>query len=126
MDLMPKFQDFLRAYDFNLLESKFGGNVEIYSSNCIILKIVQDRNMFNSMEIFVKEDPDNWFSLNIIRSFILKNEDYLQALDFDMGLCFFMEYYATIIDLFNSKNYYSTIKSLKKLEDKRAEIRYGK
>lgn len=126
MELTFEFNEFLKEKKFDFVESKFQGRVEIYSSDFLTLRIVQDRNLFKSVEISGKEDPDNWFSLNIIRSFILSNEDYLLALNFEVGLHFLIEYFNVVLGLFLPENYFSTVISLKKLEDKRAEIKYGK
>lgn len=123
---MSEFQEFLKDNNFKFLESKFDNRVEIYSSEYLILRIVQDGNLFKSVEVSSRQDANDWFSLNIIRSLVLKNEDYLKVLDFEVACFFLVEYYSVVLDLFSAKNYSLTIKLLKKLEDKRAEIKYGK
>lgn len=124
MELESDFKDFLNQ-SFKIIETLFDGSVVVYSCDYFILRIVEDRNLFKSMEISSGLNPDKWVSLNIIRSFILKNDDYLKALDFTIASVFLMNYFQEIVNIFNSRSYFQTAQSLKKLVDRRAEIKYG-
>jgi len=125
MEFESEFRNFLNQ-NFKIIESLFEGRVVVYDCGYFVLRIVEDRNLFKSIEVSSELVPDNWFSLNVIRSFILKNDDYFKALDFGIAYVFIMNYFQNIANLFSSRSYPQTAKSLKELEDSRAEIKYGR
>ncbi len=115
------FKKFLKEEKFTLVQGRLFGRVDIYSNNNLTLRIVKDYNAFKSIEISSKIDTSRWLDLSILRSYSLGNDDYFDALDFEVGINFFIEYYKEICSLLDSNNYHSTVIKLRELAIKRSE-----
>ncbi len=124
LQLEPEFKDFLDA-NFQFAESKFNDRVHIYRSDDLILRIVQDINGFRSMEISTIKRPDSWFDLSAVRSYVLKNDDYFNVLDFKIAYNFFISEYQKIRALFSEEKYAETVREVSELRYLRAEKIFG-
>lgn len=128
LDLPHNLQEFIDQH-FHFVESYAEGRVYIYTSPELRLRIVHDRNGRFFMDVSMKEnptkDPEDWIIFGDLRSYLLKNDDYLTGNEsFDEISTFFIDQYNTIVDLLRN-SYSATRSDLKERSYKRAEIRYG-
>ncbi|HRH49106.1 MAG TPA: hypothetical protein PLP23_10155 [Panacibacter sp.] len=126
IELEPSFRQFLED-NFELIESKFDGAVNIYSSKKLKLRIVRDQNTKLFMDISTLDNPQtssDWVIMDDLRSYMLNNDDYLEYTDFYKVSSFFQENFDNILSLLNM-NYDNVKKALKERGEYRAELRYG-
>ena len=119
--LPNNFQIFLTENGFHHTQNDPEEEIDIYSSIDLTLRIVEDYNSFKSIDLLGRFTPNKWFSLNVVRSYILNNEDYLKALDFNIGYDFLIKYYKEVLERFDKKNYLTTFEALNKLYERRGE-----
>ena len=121
--LEAEFREFLNN-NFQFIESKFEDRVYIYKSDSLVLRIVQDVSGFRSMEISTVGNPDKWFDLSVLRSYLLTNDDYLKPLDFKVAFTFLINHYEKVKTSL-SEAYVSTEKAISELKHLRAEKNFG-
>ena len=121
-----EFQEFLNK-NFQFIESLFEDKVDIYSSQYLRLRIVEEHNKELYIDISTKENPEvveDWIMLGDLVSYILNNDDYINGSEFNDISFFFMQNYTKIVELLNTQ-YSPTLEALKKRGNKRAEILFG-
>jgi hypothetical protein len=122
----PDFQELLNK-DFKLVEIFFEGAVNIYSSKDLRLRIVKDHDSNLYVDLSTQENPttpEDWIMLADLRSYMLKNDDYLTGSDFEEVSVFFVQNYLQIVHLLKT-NYSETKNALKERGNKRADLLFG-
>ena len=76
-------EDFLNQKCFKLEEIKDKGYILIYEFADLLLLIDEDYNKSKSIDLKRNGVSSNWLELTLLRSYILKNEDYLKPLSFE-------------------------------------------
>ena len=126
IELESIFKQFLDQ-NFDFIESKFEGAVDIYSSSTLKLRIVRDRNTKLYMDISPldnPQEPSDWIIMGDLRSYMLNNDDYLKGSDFLNVSTFFRENYKQILLLLDT-NYENVKKALKERGLHRADLLFG-
>lgn len=115
---------FLEQNGYLLSDSQRDGRILIYDSMNYELKIFKDLNGLISVDIRTKFSGE-WIQICLLRSYILKNDDYLKPTTFDTEVFFLVNYYFEITQALDKKKFSSTVSALKKLMDKRAKFLFG-
>ena len=126
IELEPNFRQFLDQ-NFDFVESKFDGAVDIYFSPILKLRIVRDRNTELYMDISPLDNPQqpsDWIIMGDLRSYMLDNDDYLKGSDFLEVSTFFKENNKQILSLLDT-NYENVKKALKERGRHRADLLFG-
>jgi len=123
--LSPTFQDFLKQRGFTLEETKLNERILIYASYNFKLRIGEDFNGYISIDIKRTEDEFKWIELDLLRSYILKNEDYLEGISFETAVSFFIGYFENISKVLSNDLYNSTITALDLMGNNRARVIFG-
>jgi len=125
------YLDFLyKKYNFKFIDSNysptFGGDSYVILENeILLLRFVLDRNqLFLDFQSKIVKEKNHWYSIELIKQIINKNEDYDSILDSKNGL-FLQNNFENIIKIFNNENIKTTLQLLKELEKKRAKMLFG-
>jgi len=126
IELEPDFRQFLDQ-NFDFVESKFDGAVDIYFSPILKLRIIRDRDAELYMDISPLDNPEmpsDWTMMVDLRSYMLDNEDYLTGSDFPEVSTFFKKNYKQILTLLQT-DYENVMNALKKRGQYRADLLFG-
>jgi len=123
--LIQKLEDFLNQKCFKLEEIKDKGYILIYEFADLLLLIDEDYNKSKSIDLKRNGVSSNWLELTLLRSYILKNEDYLKPLSFEKESSFFIDYFDKLLEILNDKSYQATLSALDIMKKNRVRVRYG-
>lgn len=123
----PIVESFLHNNGFSLTESSDNGRLQIYFTDKVKVKIVNDYNGFEYFEIGSPNFNDrwDWLDLAYVRSIVLNNEDYMKALDTKDAADFIVNHYRDIVNFVDKVSFVSNKSKVEQLQKHKTNIKYG-
>ena len=127
LQIEPEFKKFLND-NFKLIEQNGEDTIRIYSSPNYKLRIVQDNNRSRFIDVSTNDKPDDWFYLDVLRSYILNNDDYItsESDSFKTLFKFLSENEEKVQFALNKDNYTQTEAGYERMLRKRSDERFGR
>lgn len=118
-------ENFLNEKKFLLEESKLKGRILIFTSDYLKLRISMDYNGLISISIKRNKSEFDWVQFSLLRSYLLKNNDYLEISIFEAEASFLISRFDDILNALNDNSYNATIAALDLMAANRARVRLG-